>query len=258
MSSIALKAQEISVSFGELNVLRQLSLSLDGPDRIGLVGPNGAGKTTFLNVISGFVKPTSGAVALDERPLTALSASQRARLGVVRTFQTPRLMEDETILTNLLLGASARPRIGYLRELFSVRTSRLWERQIRAQSLEIAEILGLSDHVNELVRNVPTAMRRMVEVGRVVMTEPAVFLMDEPAAGLDAVERRELAQALIGVQERLQCLLVVVEHDVSFVRNVCPRTVALVQGQILKSGETSAVLDSREVRDAYFGGNEAS
>lgn len=258
MTTITLEARDVSVSFGELNVLRDLSLVLEGPARIGLVGPNGAGKTTFLNAISGFVQPSSGSVALEGRVLSGLGASQRARLGVVRTFQTPRLMEEETILTNLLLGASARPRMGYFRELFSVKASRGWEREIHARAHEVAEILGLRTHIHQMVRNVPTALRRMVEVGRVVMTKPTVFLMDEPAAGLDAIERKELAKALIGVQERLQCLLVVVEHDVSFVRNVCPTTVALVQGRILTSGDTSTVLDSREVRDAYFGGNEAS
>lgn len=258
MVLINLDVRDVSVSFGELKVLQELSLVLDGPNRIGLVGPNGAGKTTLLNVLSGFVKTSGGSVSLDGKELTGIDPSQRARLGVVRTFQTPRLMEQETILNNVLLGASARPRTGYFRELFSIKVSRCWEQEIRLRAQDAAELLGLTDHLHELVRNVPTALRRMVEVARVVMTEPTVFLMDEPAAGLDAVERKELADALIRVQGSLKCLLVVVEHDVSFVRRVCPQTVALVQGRILMSGETSTVLDSREVRDAYFGGKAAT
>jgi len=252
-----LTASGLGMRFGGLVALDDVNLELGGEQVIGLIGPNGAGKSTLLNALSGFIRPTSGTVSLNGEDTTSYSPQRYARAGLIRSFQTAQLLDDESVVTNLLLGRERFLRAGPVRQLFGwppyVRSEREWRRQ----AYQTLELLGLLDYADQPGSALSTAVRRLVEIGRVLMAEPQVIFLDEPAAGLDANSREHLAQVLRSLPEQTGCLAVLVEHDVNVVRKACETTVALVSGRVLATGPTDEVLDREDVRTAYFGESHA-
>jgi branched-chain amino acid transport system ATP-binding protein len=255
--TIRLEMRDLGMRFGGLVALHDVNLVLDGPGTIGLIGPNGAGKSTLLNALSGFNQPTTGSITLDGRDVTADGPESHARSGLIRSFQTAQLMEDETVIDNLLLGRMRFTRAGALRQLFGARRHRAAERRWLDQAFATLELFGLLEVADARVSSLSTATRRLVEIGRVLQAEPRVVLLDEPAAGLDARSREQLADILRELPAQIGCLLVLVEHDVNIVRRSCERTIALVSGTVLADGPTDEVLDRADVRVAYFGESDA-
>lgn len=255
--TIQLEIKDVAVSFGGLVALHNVNLHLKGPGTIGLIGPNGAGKSTLLNALSGFVRPTEGTILLDHEDITALSPELHAKAGVVRSFQTAQLLEDETVITNLLLGRQRFSSAGALRQLFGSSRHRKSERAWLNQAYATLDLLKLVDYADVQVSSLSTATRRLVEIGRVLMAEPRVIFLDEPAAGLDSGSREQLAAILRDLPSKVGCLLILVEHDVNIVRKSCDRCIALVAGTVLAEGPTDQVLDRADVRLAYFGESHA-
>ncbi|HEY0187527.1 MAG TPA: ATP-binding cassette domain-containing protein [Cellulomonas sp.] len=247
----------VSLSFGGVQALTDVTLTLSGHTAVGMIGPNGAGKSTLLNVVSGFYQPTSGVVRFDGEEITGSAPQRLARRGLVRTFQTARLLEDESVVDNVLLGRERHVRAGALRQLFGAPRHRRAEREWRDAAYATLEMMGLLQHSHDPVSSLSSATRRLVEIARVLQNEPQVLLLDEPAAGLDAGSRAELAQFLSGLPAAAGLLLVLVEHDVEIVRRSCPTSVALVAGRVLAHEPTDALLARADVRAAYFGGADA-
>lgn len=258
MTGLSLEAVDISVRFGALRVLQGVSFTVDGPERIGLIGPNGAGKTTLLSVISGFVAAGAGQVLVDGDDVTGLAVAQRVSRGILRTFQTARLLEDETVETNIMLGCHSLPGPGTLRELVATRGALRWSREVRGRTRTTARMVGLGPDLHRPVSTLPSATRRLVEIARVLVAEPRLLLLDEPAAGLDATERVQLGEMLVQAVSHHPCLLVLVEHDVAIVRAVCSTTLVLAAGRLLAAGPTDEVLRLESVRTAYFGGGTSA
>ena len=255
--TISIEMRGVGMRFGGLVALHDVNLTLDGPGTIGLIGPNGAGKSTLLNALSGFFAPTEGSVILDGQDVTSLTPQKHAELGLVRSFQTAQLLEDETVVDNVLLGRLRFTKAGPLRQLFFAPKHLRAEAQWMEQAYAVLDLLGLLKWAHHRVSSLSSATRRLVEIGRVLMAEPSVVLLDEPAAGLDAASRQHLAELLKEVPLQVGCLLVLVEHDVNIVRRSCDRTVALVSGSVLADGPTDEVLDRQDVRIAYFGESHA-
>lgn len=253
--AITLELRELGVRFGALKALEDVSLDLRGPERVGLVGPNGAGKTTLLNAISGFVLPSHGSVLLDGEDITEATVQSRVHRGLVRSFQTARLLDDETVLTNTLLGCHPAPGPGSLRQLMATRSARRWERRALETVRSIHALMGLEQVAHQVVSSLPSATRRLVEVARVLASNPRIVLLDEPAAGLDVRERDHLSEVLTRIADEHSLLMVLVEHDVAIVRRVCRHTVVLAEGRLLAEGRTEHVLARPDVRAAYFGEN---
>jgi len=254
MNKFELGVSELSVDFGALHALRDISFVLSGPDRVGIIGPNGAGKTTLLSAISGFVVANTGSIVLGGEDLSRASVVERASSGLVRSFQTARLLEDETVETNILVGCHSLPGPGFLRQLVGTRAARSWEASATVRSRECAALLGLTKDLNRHVSSLPSAQRRLVEVARVFASRPRVLILDEPAAGLDSSERVHLGEMLVHLTDEQPCLLILVEHDVSIVRKVCRRALVLTEGRLIADGLVDKVLELAEVRSAYFGG----
>jgi branched-chain amino acid transport system ATP-binding protein len=249
-----LELVDATVKFGALVALNGVTLQTYGPAKLGLIGPNGAGKTTLLSAITGFVPLSDGSVTLDGEDITGFDVQKRVARGVMRSFQTARLLEDEDVRTNVLLGCNPIGGPGSIRQLFGTIGYRRWNKQAQFRANEVEELFGISSISHVRVSELPSAQRRFVELARILVSRPKVLLLDEPAAGLDHGERRQLEAVLHRIAEDYSTLLILVEHDVMVVRNVCDYTFVLSEGALLTQGPTDQVLNEPAVVDAYFGG----
>jgi branched-chain amino acid transport system ATP-binding protein len=248
-----LKLSGVNVRFGAVTAVSDVDAVFDPGTITGLIGPNGAGKTTLLNAICGLTDMTAGSIDLDGVDLTNLSARDRVDYGVVRGFQTVRLMERETLFDNVLVGCERLPQPALLSQTFNLPMQRRCRRRDLAAVLVALRSLGLLADARRKVAELPFATRRLTEIARMLLVRPKVMLLDEPAAGLDTAERGRLTETLQVYHSRNPFTLVVIEHDVDLVCRLCRHTFALAEGRVIASGAPGAVLDTPAVRIAYFG-----
>lgn len=249
----AVQISELTCRFGELTALSEVSLEVTRGAITALLGPNGAGKTTLLNTISGLTAPAQGRVFLGGRDITQWPVQARARAGLARSFQTPRLLERESVLTNVLVGCEPLAQPGFLRELVNSRAARQARARDRAAGYRVVEELGLTRVVQRPVRELPFALRRLVEIGRALASDPEVLLLDEPAAGLEPGERTALAGVLRRLMDGRRVTILLIEHDVAFVAGVAQAAFALDFGRVVAVGTVREVLAAPEVRTSFFG-----
>ena len=248
-----LSVRDVRVQYGAVAAVAGVSVDFAPGMITGLIGPNGAGKTTLLNAISGFTAMTSGTLALDAVDIRSSTARARAEMGIVRGFQTVRLLERESVFDNVLVGCerlSQPPLMAQLLNLPSQQRSRA--RDIAAVTKTLAG-LGLLADARRLASELPFASRRLVEIARLLLVRPKVLLLDEPAAGLDAAERRRLVDTLRSYHAENPFTLIVIEHDVDLVRKLCEDCVALAEGRVIARGTPAEVLENPLVKIAYFG-----
>jgi branched-chain amino acid transport system ATP-binding protein len=253
MTAGDLDLSQVSVRFGGLAAVTDVSVTFAAGTINGLIGPNGAGKTTLLNVISGFGTVSEGRIAMAGADLTAMPAAARARLGIVRGFQTVRLLERESVFDNVLVGCERLPQPGLLTQLLALPAQRRCRARDLAATETILRELGLVEAAHRPVAELPFASRRLTEIARLLVVRPTVLLLDEPAAGLDQRERLALAETLRAYHAAGGLTMIVVEHDVDLVRRLCPNCVALDMGCVVASGTPEEVLDDPDVQRAYFG-----
>lgn len=247
----------VSVAFGGNHVLEDLNTSfLTG--FTGLIGPNGAGKTTLLNVICGFVAPTSGTARLGGDDLTGLGTMHVAKAGVSRTFQTPRLIEDLTVLDNVLLGFHRHYGVGHVRELLGSRQARTTEKEYRARALDLLQAFGLAPFACQPAASLPLGSQKIVEVVRALVAAPRALLLDEPAAGLGAADVDAMLEGLAVAVDSEKVVAVIIEHDLALVSRLCPRAAVLHFGHIIAQGTPASVLEDPVVVDAYLGVDHAA
>ncbi len=246
-----LDASDIRKSFSGIVALRDLDLVVHDGERVGLIGPNGAGKTTFFNCVLGVLRPDYGTVRLCGEDISGLPVHARARRGIGRTFQRVELFAESTVREHLLIAERTRRGDG-----------RLWKDLIgrgrpKADEIdrcdEVLSLLGLADVADEPIEHLSLGKGRLVEVGRALMTQPRVLLLDEPSSGLDRQETASLAQTLRAVQAEQGFAILLVEHDVELVAEFTQRAYVLDFGSMIASGPTAEVLASKVVREAYLG-----
>jgi len=254
---LALTLDDVSVSFGGNHVLDGLSTRFE-VGFTGLMGPNGAGKTTLLNVICGFLNPNSGQVTLAGERLSGLSTTRIARRGVARTFQSPRLIEDLTVLQNAMLGFHQHYTAGHIRELFGSRKARRDEREFQQQALHLLDLFGLSDFAHREAGSLPLGSQKIVEVVRALVSRPRALLLDEPAAGLGAKDVDAMLAGLNSAVDVSEVVVVIIEHDIELVTRLCPRASVLHFGRMIAEGTPASVLADPVVRDAYLGVEDAA
>ena len=251
-----LKVDNVTKKFAGIVALDNASLEVAEGERVGLIGPNGAGKTTFFNCMLGVLPIDAGQVELAGRDITGLPVHERARLGIGRTFQRIELFPDSTVRDHLLVAERIRRGDGRLwRDLLGLGRP-------RAEELErcdhVLELLNLSRLADAPIERLSLGQCRLVEVGRALMTDPKVLLLDEPSSGLDRAETAVLAQTLQEVQAEQGFAILLVEHDVELVANFTTRAYVLDFGRMITEGPTADVLRSPEVRSAYLGDYEAA
>jgi ABC-type branched-subunit amino acid transport system ATPase component len=255
-----LAVRKLSKDFGGLHALQELDLTVDEGEIVGVIGPNGSGKTTLFNVISGIHPASSGAVRLSDRyELTRLAPHRITALGVARTFQNQRLFNQMTVLENVLVGMYCRTRAGLLRILLATRGCREEKRAAEARALEFLAIFGerLTPRRDRPAFSLSYANRRRLEIARALATEPKLLLLDEPAAGMNPTETRELMSDIRKIRDR-GVTIVLIEHDMGLVRGVCSRVVALDHGVKLVEGSFASVRDHPAVLEAYLGHRQAA
>lgn len=245
---VTVEARDLTVRFGGQAALDGVSLAIAPGTVVGLIGPNGAGKSTLIDVLCGFQPPTHGGVAVDGRAIDRLSASQRARIGLSRSFQSLELFEDMSVLDNLRTAADLCPPTRYLRDL-------AWPRRVPLGATASAAIedFRLGAMLDKRPSQLDYARRRLTAIARALASDPAVVFLDEPAAGLDAGERAELRHLLRRVADDWGIGVLVVEHDVEFVFTVCDEIVALDFGRVIARGAPSEVRDDERLVEAFLG-----
>jgi branched-chain amino acid transport system ATP-binding protein len=251
-----LSVKGICKSFGGLKALRDITFDVKEGDIKALIGPNGAGKTTLLNIVSGIHQPDEGEVVFLGENMVGRSPSKIAKKGISRTFQNVELFGNMTVIENVMVGRYAKTRAGFFSSGFRFPHVGKEEREIRLKSEEILEYVNLSHRKDEPASNLPIGEQRTLEIGRALATEPKLVLLDEPAAGLNIRETRDLGEVIRKIREELKTTIVLVEHDMDLVMGISDSITVLNFGEVIAEGTPLEVQKNRDVIVAYLGEEE--
>lgn len=253
-----LRIENLSISFGGLKAVDDLSFSIRRGEIYGLIGPNGAGKTTVFNCITRFYKADLGTIRFiakdgKEHILNHMPVHKIIPLGLVRTFQNTEVVKDLTVIDNILLGGHTEFRSGAVSNMFAMPWARKRERYMREKAMNVLNYIGLSGIANQYAAAQPYGVLKLIELGRALMCNPSLIILDEPAGGLNENETERLMEIIRSISRDYHCSILLVEHDMKLVMGVCDRICAISFGRKLAEGTAKEIQQSRLVQDAYLG-----
>jgi len=248
------EADNLSVQFGGIRAVDSVSFAVEPGEVFSIIGPNGAGKTTIFNLISRIYQPTSGRLVLHGTDITRVPPHRVAGLGIARTFQNIELFSNASVLQNLLIGCHAHVQAGILSQLLFLPAARRDELVHRERAEDVIAFLGLQRYRHTLIGSLPYGVRKVVELGRALCTEPKLLLLDEPSSGLNVEETEGMGYWIEDIQKDLGITVIMVEHDMSLVSAVSNRVMALNYGRVMAVGTPREVQTHPEVVRAYIGG----
>jgi neutral amino acid transport system ATP-binding protein len=249
---------DLRVRFGGVRAVDGATFSVEPGSVTALIGPNGAGKTTAFNLITGFVRADGGSVVFAGHDVTGAAPDASSRLGMVRTFQLPRVLAKMTVLENVMLAAPAQPGERLGTALFHPRRWRRREAEVREEAMELLGEVGIHTHAEEYAATLSGGQRKLLELARALMTSPRLVLLDEPMAGVNPVLGHRLLDYLQRLREERGLTVLFVEHDMDVVMGVSDEVIVMAEGRVIAHGTPESVRSDRRVIDAYLGAEPAA
>lgn len=248
-----LDVTKLSISFGGLRAVDELTMQIEEGGLVGLIGPNGAGKTTVFNMLTGVYLPTEGGIRLDGKNLIGKKPADICKMGVARTFQNIRLFRNMSVLDNVKVGLHNQNKNTMLESIFRLPRFRREEREMDQRAMELLKLFDLDKESGFLAANLPYGKQRKLEIARALATDPKLLLLDEPAAGMNPTETEELMQTIRFVRDQFHMTILLIEHDMKLVSGICEQLSVLNFGTELAKGKTEDVLRDPKVISAYLG-----
>ena len=252
-----LTVEKLTKSFGGLTAVSNVNMVLNEGEMVGLIGPNGAGKTTVFNLLTGVYKPTSGTVTLTrngtDQTISGRKPCDICKLGLARTFQNLRLFKDLTVLDNVRIAMNKDVKYGLVSSFLHLPTYQKEEKRLEEAAMDLLKLMKLDHKKDELAKNLPYGEQRHLEIARAMATNPALLLLDEPAAGMNPAETAELTNLIAFIREHYHLTILLIEHDMSLVMKICERIYVLDYGMVIANGTPDEIKSNRKVIEAYLG-----
>ncbi len=248
-----LEVCNVTKKFGGVTAINDTSFSVNSKEIYGLIGPNGAGKTTMFNIITGNYQPTDGSIKFHGQRIDGIKPHKIVHRGIARTFQNIRLFNSMTVMDNILIGFDYQATYTYFESIFRLPRFFSEEKRVKKRAIEIMEVLEIAQFANELATSLSYGQQRKVEIARALAANPQLLLLDEPAAGMNPNETKELAELFFKIRDDFDVTILLIEHDMKFVNHLCDRVMVLDYGKTIFEGHIEDAIKDEEVIKAYLG-----